>query len=251
MVGLLILGLLIVAILFPRWDSKARARMVKRWSSWLLSALHIKVKQLRSHPVYDQCLGDIDASHRQQFMTVSNHISWLDIFVINAVAPMRFVAKADIRDWPLVGALCAGTGTIFIERQKRTALRDVMVIVKKALAVGDRVAVFPEGTTGDMNSIRAFHSNFLQVAIDERLTVLPLAMRFVDVQTGGPSSAALFVGDTTFFKSCLQVCGEPQIVAELFFTEPIAPNGQWTRQSLSARSREQICHALGLTSDLN
>ena len=53
---------------------------------------------------------------RQQFLTVSNHVSWLDIFVINAVAPMRFVAKADIRDWPLVGPLCAGTGTIFIER---------------------------------------------------------------------------------------------------------------------------------------
>lgn len=249
MLSLLLLGLLIVFFLFPRWDSKARARMVKRWSTWLLSALHIQIKQHRGHALYDQCLGDIDASRAQQYITVANHISWLDIFVINAVAPMRFVAKADIRDWPLVGPLCAGTGTIFIERQKRTALRDVIVIVKQALKAGDRVAVFPEGTTGDTKSIRAFHSNFLQVAVDEQLTVLPLAMRYVDAKTGGVSDATLFIDDTTFIKSCLQVCGEPQIIAELFFTEPIAPSAQWTRQSLSHRSREQICGALGLPTD--
>ena len=194
----------------------------------------------------DHALGDIDPQRRQQFLTVANHVSWLDIFVINAVAPMRFVAKADIRDWPLAGALCAGTGTIFIERNKRTALREAITIVKQALAAGDRVAVFPEGTTSDMQSIRAFHSNFFQVAIDEKLTVLPLAMRFIDPRTGGLCRAALFVGDTNFVQSCLQICGEPKVVVELFFTDPVVPNEQSTRQSLTVQSRQQICDALGL-----
>lgn len=248
MIGLLLLGLLIVAVLFPRWDSTARTRMVKRWSSWLLSALNITIKQFRSDVVYQQALGDIDPQKRQQFLTVSNHVSWLDIFVINAVAPMRFVAKADIRDWPLVGPLCAGTGTIFIERNKRTALREVIVIVKQALAKGDRVAVFPEGTTSDMQSILPFHSNFLQVAIDEKLTVLPLAMRFIDPHTGGLCHAALFVGDTNFVQSCMQICGENKVVVELYFTDPIVPTEQSTRQSLTLQSRQQICDALGLRS---
>ena len=221
--------------------------MVKRWSSWLLSALNITVKQFRSDPAYEQALGEIDSQKQQQFLTVANHVSWLDIFVINAVAPMRFVAKADIRDWPLVGPLCAATGTIFIERNKRTALREVIVIVKQALAAGDRVAVFPEGTTSDMKSILPFHSNFFQVAVDQRLTVLPLAIRFVDAHTRAISEAVLFLGDTNFVQSCLRVCGEPKVVVELYFTNPIVPNEQSTRQSLTGQSRQQICDALGLS----
>ena len=220
--------------------------MIRRWSTWLLSALNITVKQYRSDAVYEHSLGEVDPQKRQQFLTVANHVSWLDIFVINAVAPMRFVAKADIRDWPLVGPLCAGTGTIFIERNKRTALREAMVVVKQALAAGDRIAVFPEGTTSDMQSILAFHSNFLQVAVDEKLTVLPLAMRFIDPCTGDLCKAAVFVGDTSFVQSCLQICGEPNVVAELYFTKPIESNEQSTRQSLSTQSRQQICDALGL-----
>lgn len=220
--------------------------MIRRWSTWLLSALNITVRQFRSDAVYEQALGDINPQNQQQFLTVANHVSWLDIFVINAVAPMRFVAKADIRDWPLVGPLCAGTGTIFIERNKRTALREAMAMVKQALVVGDRIAIFPEGTTSDMQSILPFHSNFLQVAIDEKLTVLPLAIRFVDPRSGGLCEAALFIGDTNFVQSCMQICGETNVVAELYFTNAIVPDEQSTRQSLGTQSRQQICDALGL-----
>jgi 1-acyl-sn-glycerol-3-phosphate acyltransferase len=92
-------------------------------------------------------------------LLVSNHVSWLDILVINAVRPARFVSKADVRHWPLVGELITAAGTLYIEREKR---RDAMRVVHRmadSLREGDVVAVFPEGTTGSGLDVLPFHAN--------------------------------------------------------------------------------------------
>src|SRR5690242_17630443 len=97
-------GLAICALLFPFANATGRQAHVGRWSRKLLALCRVQL--------YIQQATDVTPAPRA--LIVANHVSWLDIFVINALHPCRFVAKSDIRDWPLIGWLCEKAGTIFI-----------------------------------------------------------------------------------------------------------------------------------------
>src|SRR5947199_5895908 len=89
------------------------------------------------------------AGLRGNLLIVANHISWLDIFVLNTLQPARFIAKSEMRAWPLFGRLMAGVGTLFIERDRRRHTHHINRHAADALAQGDVLAVFPEGATSD------------------------------------------------------------------------------------------------------
>ena len=109
-----------------------------------------------------ECAGALQPA---PVLLLANHVSWLDILAIDAWRPVRFVSKADVRKWPLLGFMVACGGTLFIERErKRDALR-VVHQVADALRAGASVAVFPEGTTGAGPLLLPFHANLLQAAI--------------------------------------------------------------------------------------
>ena len=134
-------------------------------------------------------------------LMVANHISWLDISVIHAARHCRFVSKSDIRDWPLLGTLATGAGTLYIERSSR---KDALRMVKDmadAMKEGDVVAVFPEGTTSDGLQLLPFHANLIQAAISANAPVLPTALRYVDARSGQTSQAVSFVGDESLVDS--------------------------------------------------
>src|SRR4029079_13679602 len=98
-------------------------------------------------------------------LLVSNHISWLDIVVLHAVCHCRFVAKADVKRWPLIGTLATGGGTLYVKRESR---RDAMRMVHhmaQALRDRDVLAVFPEATTSNGESVLPFHATLIQAAI--------------------------------------------------------------------------------------
>ena len=136
---------------------------------------------------------------------MANHVSWLDIAAIHAVAPQaRFVSKADVLAWPLLGWLISGAGTLFIERErKRDALR-VVHQVAEALQAGDTVAVFPEGTTGDGATLLPFHANLLQAAIATGTPVQCVALRYSD-PAHRFSPAVQFLGETTLLQSVWRI----------------------------------------------
>lgn len=159
-------GMAIVALRFPTMDAAARARKVQWWSAKILRLLGITL-QVEGKP------------RPAAALLVSNHVSWLDIAVIHAACPhARFVSKADVLRWPLLGWLIRSVGTLFIERErKRDALR-VVHEVAAALARGETVAVFPEGTTGAGDTVLPFHANLLQAAIGSRAPVQPVALRY-------------------------------------------------------------------------
>jgi 1-acyl-sn-glycerol-3-phosphate acyltransferase len=129
-------GLWIVKRRFDLLPAAERHQLIQWWSAKTLRILGIELK------VQGTALA---TGH----LLVANHVSWLDIAGVHAVLPQaRFVSKADVKHWPLVGALVEGVGTLFIERtSKRDALR-VVHQTAAALQAGDCVAVFPEGTTG-------------------------------------------------------------------------------------------------------
>jgi len=200
----LLRGLLIVALLFP-FFSRARCRQeIRKWSSALMHVLDVHV-HVHDAPVRERPL-----------MLVSNHVSWLDIFALNAAIPMRFVAKSEIRRWPFIGWLSAKTGTLFIERGRRSDTARVNRLIAEAMLEGDVVAVFPEGATSDGAQILRFHSSLLQPALIAGAVVQPVALRFTRGD-GSLCTEAAFDGDKTLWQSLLQILAQRRIGAQLHF----------------------------------
>lgn len=180
-------GALICALVFPRLDAAQRMQRVGWWSARMLRQFGIRL----------EARGGVQAA---PVLLVANHVSWLDILAINAVQPVRFVSKADVRHWPFLGWLVACGGTLFIERErKRDALR-VVHQVAAALREGETVAVFPEGTTGDGRGVLPFHANLLQAAIATGTPVQAVVLRYRDAHADF-SDAGGYVGDTSLLQS--------------------------------------------------
>lgn len=158
-------------------------------------------------------------------LLVANHVSWLDVFVINAAAPSDFVCKAEVHDWPLAGWLAAATGTVFLERASARAARRCAEEVARRLAGGSvAVAVFPEGTTGEGRGLLPFRAALLEGALAAGAAVAPLALRYVD-RHGRPAAAALFVGDTSLATSLWRIACADGLCAQLDCLPPIAVAG--------------------------
>ena len=223
-------GMLVMRLHFSSADAAGRHARIQWWSATLLRRLGIGLT-VRGTPRAGPTL------------LVANHVSWLDIAAIHAAAPQaRFVSKADVRQWPLVGRLVAGAGTIFIEREsKRDALR-VVHQTADALRAGDMVAVFPEGTTGPGRELLPFHANLLQAAIATETAVQPAVLRFH--QPGQAFSGAVeFVGETTLVQSLWRMaCAKGlQVEVQLLDAERTA---YADRRALAAHLRERISEAL-------
>jgi 1-acyl-sn-glycerol-3-phosphate acyltransferase len=195
-------GMAIVALRFGSLDAAARQARIAWWSAGLLRALGVRLRSEGSFRVGANLL-------------IVNHVSWLDIAAVHAVCPRaRFVSKADVRHWPVLGWLIGAVGTLFIERErKRDALR-VVHQMARALAQGDVVAVFPEGTTGDGRSLLPFHANLLQAAIASQTPVQPVVLRYS--QPGHEFSPAVtWLGATTLLHSVWNIASTRGIEVEV------------------------------------
>lgn len=176
-------------------------------------------------------------------LVVANHVSWLDIFVINTLHPCRFVAKAEIRAWPVLGWFSAKAGTVFLARGARRDLRHLFKGLVEQLAAGERVAFFPEGTTAAQGKLLPFHANLFEAAIDARVPVQPFALAYVD-GAGLPHPAIDFSGDTSFMQSIAAVlCGRP-ITARLICLPAIDSAGAH-RRDLAQAAQAAVAAALG------
>ncbi len=107
-------------------------------------------------------VGKVDPDHPA--LLVSNHLSWLDIPALSAVAPLCFVAKAEVGTWPFVSALAKLQRTVFIDRTRRTLVRDKAGEIAERLAQGDNIVLFAEGTSSDGNRVLPFRSSLFSAA---------------------------------------------------------------------------------------
>ncbi len=229
----LVTALLICALVFPFSDAAGRLRHIRRWSAQLLSICRVRVD-------IEYC-GALQAD--APALLVANHVSWLDIFVINAMHPYRFVAKSDIRDWPLIGWLCARTGTVFIARGRLRDVRRIFQDLVDSLRNDERIAFFPEGTTAAQGSLLPFHANLFEAAIDAQVAIQPCALRYVDPQ-GQLHPAVDFVGDMTFAQSMLAILRGQKITARLMVL-PAIGTAAAHRRELAEKTRATIADALG------
>lgn len=222
-------GIGICVFLFPRTDEHGRQQYIKNWSQKLLKICHITLK----------VHGTPETS---SIMMVSNHISWLDIFVMNSVQASHFVSKDAVKSWPIIGTLCAKAGTIFISREQIKELRIVREEMVRQLGLGGRVAFFPEGTTSSQGTVLPFHGSLFSAAIDAGVPVQPYALRYVHPD-GSYHESVEFVGDTTIAQSIMMIARSRDITVEVTILPAIATSAE-TRKSLTQKTEDAIRTAL-------
>ena len=225
-------GLFIAWLILPRVGKNQENLIISRWCRGLLSVLNIGIVTHGNMP--DKKLGNA--------MFVANHISWLDIFALNSLRTMRFVAKSDIRDWPVVGWLCEKSHTLFTERNRKQDAGRIVEITADSLRAGDCVCVFPEGTTSDGRELLPFKGSLIQAAIDARSQLWPVAIRYPDGD-GGINREMAYYGDMSLTQSLRQILAQHSPIIELHFLPPIRTRGE-ERRSLSRSARQAICDRL-------
>lgn len=210
--------------LCPRLSASGRLALLERCAARTLALLRVRVvaRGRRPHDT-GPCL------------VVANHVSWLDIYVLNAVRGARYVAKAEVAGWPLAGAIARGFETLFIVRRSLRDAKRVKDEVATALRRGQRVVVFPEGTTTDGAAVGRFYAALFQAAVDTGTPVQPVAIRY-RTPDGRRDEAAAFVGDMTFVESLRNVLRRPELVAETTWGPLVLPHG------LDRRDLVEITH---------
>jgi 1-acyl-sn-glycerol-3-phosphate acyltransferase len=220
-------GLCTIAFVFPALDAPARRARIRSWSRKLLDVLHVDLRL-------------VGTLAQPNVVVVANHVSWLDIFALHAVGPVRFIAKAEIARWPVLGRLVAGVGTLFIERERRRDTHRVNRDIAQALADGDIVAVFPEGTVGDGALVLPFKGSLLQPIVEAAGYLQPIAIRYREPD-GKPSTVPAYDGDITFIYSFWRIGGARALAVELIAGTPLPARGRHRRDL--AREAESLIRA--------
>jgi len=228
----LVQGCLQVGLVFPFVRTKRRFVMIRKWSRQLLKIMHVRYTLHGERPAGSPTL------------IVSNHISWLDIWLINAVIAVRFVAKSEIRRWPLLGFLVKHAGTIFIERDKRRDTARTNRLIVQALNRGEYVAMFPEGTTTDGTEVKPYHASLFQPAVGAGATIAVLALRYVHTD-GSVDLSAHYAGDRTLVDSVRSVLRRPTLHAEVIFAGDVSVKGK-TRREIAIDAEQATARALRL-----
>ncbi len=245
LVALLLGGLFAVFVIFPLVGPGRREWLIATWSRMVVGSCGAEIRECvapGAEPL-SAMRGHHGAGDGRLLM--SNHVSWLDIFAIDSLAPASFAAKSEIASWPLAGTLVGRAGTVFIERGRRHAVHGVILRMGEKMQAGLRAAVFPEGTTSDGRRLLPFHGNLVQAALNAGAPMVPIGIRYMDPD-GEPSHAAIFIGDTTFLQSLWAITGHPKVIVEVHVLPAILPAPGLKRQHVARQAREAIGARLGL-----
>jgi 1-acyl-sn-glycerol-3-phosphate acyltransferase len=211
-------------------DQRRRHALVRWWNHGVLRVLNVHLRlegQIASGAV----------------LYTANHISWLDIPCLRAVVDAAFVAKDEVRRWPVIGRLSERAGTIFLRRGGHSAANDTAEHMTWSLARRRPVIVFPEGTTSEGHTVRYFYGRLYQSAVRTQGVVQAVAIAYP--HAGGAHPRVPFVGDDDLVRHLWHLLYEDRIDARLVFCAPL-PAAGGERRALAARSRVQILETLGL-----
>lgn len=232
LVGLhLISAALQVGLLFPLAGDALRQRLKRAWSRQLLALLGIRLEAAG---------GGLDRIGNG--LLVCNHVSFIDIFVLNALLPSGFVAKSDVGEWPLIGWLASRNDTVFIQRGSRKAAHDTQRRMLAAFGAGKRLVVFPEGTTTAGERLLPFHAALFQSAIDAAVPLHALALCYHGAD-GLRSAAPAYIDDISLL-TCLTTVLEARgltarVALAARFEPPLAD-----RRHLAHRAHQTVAAAL-------
>jgi 1-acyl-sn-glycerol-3-phosphate acyltransferase len=224
---------LLLRLVYPRISSDRRRALLRWWSGKLLRILGVSTR----------VQGEMPGAGS---MIAANHVSWLDIFLISSARPTRFIAKGEIRDWPIAGWIVDKAGTIFIRRDQWRDTARINEKVHAVLEAGDCVGLFPEGITTEGDTLLKFHSSLFASAVANHARVHPAAIRY-QTREGDRCREVSFAGDRSFMESLALIIRQKGVVATLTFAEPIDTEGG-SRRDVSAVARSRVATLLGLSS---
>lgn len=232
----LLSGAATIACVYPLIRDSRRLRLKQNWSRQLFDILGIRL---------DAQLAGVEPGS----LFVANHISWLDIYALNAARPMAFVSKAEVRQWPLFGWLAANTDTVFLRRGKGRDAKMVNSEIDGLLNAEKDVAIFPEGTTTNGTLLLNFHSALMQPAVDTGRPVQPVALSYFD-SDGRHSLAPAYAGETTMGQCLAAILACRSLTIRLRPTPPLDPKTR-QRRELALAARGAIAFNLGLPLENN
>lgn len=228
------LGVAKAEFLYHRWPQERRRAEVRAWALKVFDIFGVRL----------EIDGKVDAIAASPRLLVANHVSWLDIYAILAVADVRFVAKTEVESWPCVGRLARTIGTVFVDRNGRSRANESRDAIARLLGEGTTVCLFPEATTTDGSCIRPFHPPMLQAAVDRQAQVQPIALRYARAD-GQRAAEAAFVGDTSLVESLWNLAGCEGLGVVATLLEPVAAAGR-DRKMLAEMLQSRIAACLGV-----
>jgi 1-acyl-sn-glycerol-3-phosphate acyltransferase len=236
-------GLALALAVFPWLSQGGRNRIIHGWSRLLLSICGARLRISGAVPPALLQKTGIERGNRGR-MLLANHISWIDPFALNASVPSRFVAKSEIRRWPLLGLLVTRVGTLYVERGRRHAVASVNHQVRDRLRQGETIAIFPEGTTTDGRALLHFHSNMVAPALEAGAECWPVALRYTE--DGAASTAAAFIDGVSLPASLWNVLLARRLQIEVAFLQPVADGDDRNRHHVAEEAAERVAGWLGL-----
>lgn len=202
---------------WPHWSAAQRQARIRHWARVFLGLLAIDL------------VVNGEPQQHGPLLLVANHVSWIDIVVLLALAPCRLVSKAEVHHWPLIGAMATRVGTLFIERSARRDALRVVHQMAQALHEGQLLAVFPEGTTSDGSQLLPFHGNLLQAAIATACPVQPLALRYMDRHSGALRTEPAYAGQDSVLQTLWRTLRTPGLAVQVRCGAPEGAQGRERR----------------------
>ncbi len=232
----ILVGLILVTLIIPIagwWGSsvqrKVRNTSVRTWSQMVCRIINLKINQ-KGIPT------------RQPALSISNHISWIDIVALASQGDFVFIAKSEVQDWPLLGNLFKGTGTLFIQRGNPQSSEDAIKKMINHLASGVSLMLFPEATTTEGGVVRRFNSKLITPAIEAKSLIQPIAIRY----EGSSKMTAPFIGSDAFVPHLWRVLTKQEIKITLCFGAPIRAASR-NKGELTRDLHDQVSGLLGFT----
>lgn len=184
-------------------------------------------------------------SKDKNYLILSNHLSYLDIFILFSEFPASFIASIDeVREMFLLGRVTELSGGYFVERRNRSTLRADIEAIAGILRLGINVVLFPEGTTSTGEGVLPFKTPLVSAAEKAGVEVLPVCIRYtkIDGEDIGPDNRDLvyFHGDMEFFSHVGKLLNVKRIDVEVLVLEPLSASSAGSRKDLS----EEIYNAI-------
>lgn len=231
-------GVITLLVTFPTCNRSDKDAHIKSWSKRLLYLFGIELT-----------MNNASIVPPIPYLLASNHISWMDIHVINAFKPIRFVAKSEVEAWPIFGWMAKQLGTVFIQRGNSRHAIQVVGNMTKALET-ESICIFPEGTSTEGHSVRPFKANLFESAVISHAPVYTLAIEYFDRKTGHRTDITAFVGEMGLLESMSKILKHRNLRVELTFFPPSSASPQFSndRKWLALHSQEQISEYLARNS---
>ena len=230
-VAAIVAGLLACLPLHYAWRVVGKASpWPRRWLAWVGYSCGLRVRI-------------VGTPLRRHVLFVSNHLSWLDIMAVAGATGAAFVSKDDVARWPVIGWLSGLNNTVFVARTDRRAVQGQADALRKALATGQPVALFPEGTTAGGHQVLPFRASLLASVLPPLpgLKVQPIAIDY-----GAAAEEIAWVGDEPAKSNARRIFSRKgAIPVTLHFLEPVDPHDVPDRKGLAETARSQIVQALG------